>query len=146
MRNVMSALGGFAGKPGEGGEQSALVRSAVQRSAPVQAVANIPLPPARPADLGPPAAAPLQLETVEASGKPILADPAAPGIPEAPASDLEASSASVRISEAPPPGAPPAALSYSYRRQTPPYRLPEIITGSQPILPPGFQAYAELRR
>lgn len=143
MRNVMSAFGGFAGKPGEGREQIAFARpGSAPRSAPVEPIADIPLPPVRPADLGPPAAAP-QPEPVEASGATVPADPAAAGIIQAPAPGLEASNDSVRISEAPPPARPVASLSYSYGRQQPPYRLPGIITGSQPILPPGFKAYAE---
>jgi hypothetical protein len=53
---------------------------------------------------------------------------------------------SVRISEASSPPVRPVALTYTYGRQQSPYRLPEIITGSQPILPPGFRAYADLAR
>lgn len=175
MRNVMSAFGGgFAGKPGEAREQAALVRQgSAARPAPEETAADIPLPPARPTDLGPPAEAALQpqpeaaeafeaaetfeatktFETTRASGKLVPLDPAATGTlgalapgREAPAPSQEASSDGVRISEAQPLKSRPAALSYSYGRQQPPYRLPAIITGSQPILPPGFQAYAELRR
>jgi hypothetical protein len=140
MRNVMSAFAAFSGKPEQGREQLALVRqSPAPSNAPAELSVETPLPPPRPADLGPPAAAPPP-DVAEAPPSAVPVEPAAP--PQ----NLEASKASVRISEASPPLARPVALTYSYGRQQTPYRLPEIITGSQPILPTGFGAYADLRR
>ncbi|MCI0601316.1 MAG: hypothetical protein L0Y50_01445 [Beijerinckiaceae bacterium] len=114
-------------------------------SAPAQQVlAEIPLPPARP------------LEFTEAGrASPAQAPSPAPSQPlseaaaETPAGGLYNEPVQAAEIPLPPPRpASPAATSEQPGAGREPSRpgLPAIITGSQPILPPGFRAYAELDR
>jgi hypothetical protein len=97
-------------------------------------VADIPLPPPRPAEfmqrptinvaVQAPAESPAQ-----AAGKPKPARPEAAGKPLPPL---------------PPADAAPSGVALAAARPITRRALPKIITGAQPILPPGFSAYAEL--
>ncbi|MGH6800024.1 MAG: hypothetical protein ACRECZ_01180 [Methylocella sp.] len=114
----------------------ALQRGSAPTSAPARILlAEVPLPPVRPAGLTPPDSVAATLAPAERPGKPA----AAPSRVEAAHSE-----------DAPPPrratdAAPFAGKLAAGHRPTRP-ALPKIITGAQPILRPGFSAYASLEQ
>ncbi|MGH6812250.1 MAG: hypothetical protein ACREDM_07870 [Methylocella sp.] len=100
-------------------------------------LAEIPLPPARPVELTRTSGAIAVQADVQVTGQP-LGEPA-----DQPAS--EPALAYARQAVTPPARQPPdATLSAVHRLAR--VALPRIITGAQPILLPGFSAYAEMDR
>jgi hypothetical protein len=134
MRNMLAAFGGSS-------ERTDVARS-VPTAAPAAKPASSealpavpPLPPARPAEFAALEGAPPAKDALEAARQ--LAPSGAP----APDAQTEVQAANV---PAPPPR--PKSLAFSYQRRLTPAPLPKIITGAQPILPPGFRGYAEFGR
>ncbi|MGI8569199.1 MAG: hypothetical protein ACR2KT_09130 [Methylocella sp.] len=120
---------------GAGEAAGALQRGPAPTPAPARILlAEAPLPPARPAELAQPGSVAATKAPAETRGQPA----AAPSRVEA-----------ARSGNAPPPplratdAAPIAGKFAAEHRPTRP-ALPKIITGAQPILPPGFSAYAGL--
>jgi hypothetical protein len=107
-------------------------------------VAEIPLPPPRPADLAQPAGvaaeAPLQAPGEDAAK-------AAVGAVGGVAAEAASGAALVETAEAAPlPPRRPGNAALSAMRRLARIALPKLITGAQPILPPDFSAYADLDR
>ncbi len=98
-------------------------------------LAEIPLPPARPVDLTETAGAIAVQAAVQAPGR-LVGEPASQ--PTAKPSLAEAAQT------VPLPTRRDAAVSAAHRLAG--VALPKIITGAQPILPPGFRAYADMDR
>ncbi|HUZ91426.1 MAG TPA: hypothetical protein VMU78_05945, partial [Methylocella sp.] len=116
-------------------------RRAVKRAPDQILVADIPLPPQRPAELAQPSGdapqVPLQAPAQVAAGTAVGAvaeagSEAAAGPVLAPATEATTL----------PPRRPANAAFFAMRR----IALPKLITGSQPILPPDFSAYADMDR
>ena len=99
-------------------------------------LAEIPLPPARPVDLTETAGAIAVQAAVQVPGR-LVGEPASQ--PTAKPSLAEAAQA-IPL----PTRLPDAGASAAHRLAR--VALPKIITGAQPILPPGFRAYADMDR
>ena len=125
---------------GAGGEVGSTVR---ERALPPRVVAKvpasepteIPLPPERPVEFKQSNDAIL----AEAAPQPKADTTTQSPVPSAP----EGIAAAVDI---PVPQPRPMNLALSFAHKPVKYTLPKIITGGQPILPPGFRAYAEFGR
>jgi hypothetical protein len=136
----MLSVFGSSGTAGAMPDRPGPRRPAQSRAAALIAPANVPVPPARPAELARPIGAPLPQEPEPVPNVPAR-EPAAP--------ELSAGAT-------PPSGAPlpprslagPAASADRPASSSPPSRfgLPGVITGAQPILPAGFSVYADLDR
>jgi hypothetical protein len=158
MGKVMSVFGTSETASALPGRAPMAPPRAVAKQAPGQVlVAEIPLPPPRPADLaqtsGVAAQLPLQApdqkaasqETAGAAAR--VATGAAGGVAAEAAGQAASEAALVETAEAaplPPPRPGNAALSAMRRLAR--IALPKLITGAQPILPPDFSAYADLDR
>ena len=118
---------------GAGKAAGAMHNRVAVSSQPAAKLAEIPLPPARPVELTQTAgaiAAPVPGQLVgEAAGQPATE----PSLTEA--------THAVPL----PAHRPPDAALFAVQRLTR-VALPKIITGAQPILPPGFSAYADIDR
>ncbi|WP_026607612.1 hypothetical protein [Methylocapsa acidiphila] len=145
MQNLFSGFGDAGSRADAPRDKIAIARAGSQaRLASAEAPATeTPLPPPRPADVEPgeialtehaPETGSAFQENAKAVAAPPLAQTAMVQISEAP------------ISEAPLPPQRPMDLSHGYAYRLAAIPLPKIITGAQPILPPGFGAYAPLSR
>jgi hypothetical protein len=128
MRNVASV---FGGRGEQGRDKGLLARSApVAKPAQEAAAATPPLPPARPIEVAESSAAASELaakETMQEGAE-------------------DAAAAEQTLADAPAPPRRPVRLAFSYQHRQTPVALPQIIIGAQPILPPGFRAFAEFER
>jgi hypothetical protein len=102
-------------------------------SRPAAKLVEIPLPPARPVELTQTAGA----IAVRVPGR-LIGEPAGQ-----PATELALAEA---IQAVPLPARRPPDAALSPVRRAARVALPKIITGAQPILPPGFSAYADIDR
>lgn len=148
LRNMASVFGGLGGR-------SEPARIAMARAIPAKPssfelpIAEAPLPPARPAEFAPvndatPAASVGAGREPGQEGK----ESTIPAIQQAATEAVSAAAPAPEIqpAEAPLPRRRPVNVGFSYNHQQARIALPKIITGAQPILPPGFRAYAELNR
>jgi hypothetical protein len=130
MRNVASV---FGGRGEQGRDKGLLARSApVAKPAQEAAAATPPLPPARPIEVAESSAAASELAAKETM--------------QEGAEDAAAAAAEQMLADAPAPPRRPVRLAFSYQHRQTPVALPQIIIGAQPILPPGFRAFAEFER
>jgi hypothetical protein len=141
-----SVLGGLMNKMmsvfGTGGETASTPRERVASVPPrpimkptTTEMLDIPLPPPRPAEFTPISA------TVTAEAAPQVVGKVTDQPPsESPRVEITAAA------EAPLPPPRPMHLALTLTHKPVRYALPKIITGGQPILPPGFSAYAEFDR
>jgi hypothetical protein len=146
MDKMLSVFGsGEAASATPGRTAIAQSRPAAKRAPDQILVADIPLPPQRPVELLPPpgsvAEAAVQAPAQETAGPAVGAVAEAGGHQSAaePALALSAEAAPL------PPGRPANAALLAVRRLAR-IALPKLITGAQPILPPGFSAYADMDR
>jgi hypothetical protein len=139
LAGLMDKMLSVFGAGGAAGHDRAAVssRPAAKPALAEVLLAEIPLPPARPVELTQAAGAIAVQAAVQAPGQ--LVGEAA-GQPATEPSLAEATQA-VPLPARRPPG---AALSAGQRLAR--VALPKIITGAQPILPPGFSAYADMDR
>lgn len=125
---------------GAGGEASGSMRERVAPPRPVlrpamSEVAEIPLPPERPAEFK------QSSGVILAEAVPQIADEVTAQSPDEPARVEIAAAADIPV-----PPSRPMNMALSFTHKPTRYTLPKIITGGQPILPPGFRAYAEFGR
>jgi hypothetical protein len=118
---------------GANGAAAAMHNRVAVSSRPAAKLAEIPLPPARPVELTQTAGA----IAVRVPGQ-LVGEPAGQ-----PATELALAEA-IQAVPLPARRPPDAALSPVHRAAR--VALPKIITGAQPILPPGFSAYADIDR
>jgi hypothetical protein len=110
-----------------GHDRAAVSSRPAAKPASAEVLAEIPLPPARPMEL---------TQTGAIAGQ------AAPGQPVGSPAEQPALAEAAQAVPLPARRPPDAALSAVQRLAR--VALPKIITGAQPILPPGFSAYAEI--
>jgi hypothetical protein len=140
MQNLLSGFGGSPARTDPTRDRIAVARaSSTTKATPSEAaLAEPPLPPARPAEI-----ASTNGADTNGAGTWQDANGAAPALSARP-DDVQISEA--QISEAPLPPHRPMDLTHSYAYRLAAIPLPKIITGAQPILPPGFRSYAPLDR
>jgi hypothetical protein len=138
LAGLMDKMLSVFGAGGTAGHDRAAVssRPAVKPALAEVLLPEIPLPPARPVELTETAGASAVQAAVQAPGR-LVGEPASQ--PTAKPSLAEAAQA-VPL----PTRRPDAGASAAHRRAG--VALPKIITGAQPILPPGFRAYADMNR
>ena len=127
MDKMWSAFGtGGASPPGE---RSVMARANAPKSISSESLlAEPPLPPARPTEVGSRLGAAAEHDANDMTPPP------------------EVQTTDAQTADAPLPPPRPTSLTYSYTYRLASIALPKIITGAQRILPPGFRAYAPLER
>jgi hypothetical protein len=143
MQNMMAALSGSGARPDPARDRIAVARavSAAKPNASEPTPIEAPLPPARPAGLA--AANGAGTNGARVTGAVTWPDSDDP----APTRDAaEARISEAEITAAPIPPQRPLNVTHAYAYRLAAIPLPKIITGAQPILPPGFRAYAPLDR
>jgi hypothetical protein len=149
LRNMASVFGGFGARTDP--SRIAIARAIPAKPSSSELFAEAPLPPLRPAELTAANDVPVQ-ENRTATGP-----QSGEGEREVPSQaairgETEASAAAAmqapetEIAYAPLPPHRPASVGFSYNHNQVRLALPKVITGAQPILAPGFSAYAELDR
>ncbi len=140
MQNMMSALGGSGARTDPPRDKIAMARAgAAAKPGPAEsAPAEAPLPPARPAEFAAANSAGMSSSVTWSD-----ASDAAPAA-DAPTADAQISEAEITAAPIPPRRPMNVTHAFAYRLAAIP--LPKVITGAQPILPPGFGAYAPLDR
>jgi hypothetical protein len=143
MDKVLSVFGTGEAATAMPGRPALSPQRPLAKQAPAQVlVAEIPLPPPRPPELA---------QTADATAPaplPALGQEAAGAVARAAAgaqTSGEAMLATVVVAAPLPPSRPANAALLAVRRLAR-FALPKLITGSQPILPPGFSAYSDMDR
>lgn len=135
MQNMLSVFGNSGERTNQARDRIAVARTgaAQKPAASDSTLADPPLPPARPTEVASMIGAPPRQDASDA----------------APTQDAQTDDVQIfdaQTLDAPLPPHRPTSLTYSYTYKLASIALPKIITGAQPILPPGFSAYAPLDR
>ncbi len=138
MQNLFSGIGGQTARTDPPRDRIAVARAS-SAAKPALSEAGPPLPPARPGEF----AATIS-PAANGAGLTPSARPDEVQISDAQVSEAEGPE--TQGLETPSPPHRPMDLTHSYAYRLAAIPLPKIITGAQPILPPGFRAFAPLDR